>query len=274
MKKSKSWRCKPSAELMKILVTGSGGYIGRNLTPLIEENDHTIISYNLTEGHDIMDATKVMEASEGCDAIIHLAALADIPYCERHPLEAIKTNILGTINVAQAAGRHGVPLVFISTFGAKNPRDVYCLTKRLGEEIVLKNDGVVLRLSNIYGGERYLMKKNVVANFINAKRNGRRAAVHGEGSQKRDFIHVDDVCRAILISLKARPDVYYICTGKQTSILELAQAIGVNHDLSPMKAGYADRSSYGRPLPGWKPRIFLEEGLKMVYDRARAIQTP
>lgn len=251
---------------MKILVTGSSGYIGCNLKKFILKNGYELISYDLTDGNDIIDAPRVMEAAEGCDAIIHLAALADIPYCQGHPLEAIKTNILGTINVSQAAKRHGISLVFVSTFGAKNPKDIYCLTKRLGEEIILNDSGVVLRFSNIYGGERYLTKKNVVANFINAKRNGRRVTVHGDGSQKRDFIHVDDVCRAILIGLKSRTDVYYICTGKQTSILELAQAVGVNHDLSPMKAGYAYKSSYGRPLPGWKPQIFLEEGLKMVYD--------
>ncbi len=251
---------------MKILVTGSSGYIGCNLKKFILKNGYKLISYNLRDGHDIRDTTKVLEATKCCDAIIHLAALADIPYCEGHPLEAIKTNILGTINVAQAARRYGIPLVFVSTFGAKNPKDVYCLTKRLGEEIVLKDGGVVLRLSNIYGGEKFLTKKNVVANFLNAKRNNSRVSVHGDGSQKRDFIHVDDVCRAIMIGLEARSDVYYICTGRQTSVLELARTIGVDHDLSPMKVCYADISSYGRPLPEWSPRIFLEEGLKMVYD--------
>lgn len=262
MKKSKNWRDRSLAKSMKILVTGSSGYIGCNLKKFIQ-NKHALIGYNLTEGNDIQDAPRVMEAAEGCDAIVHLAALADIPYCEGHPLDAINTNILGTINVSQAAKRNGIPMVFVSTFGTKNPQDVYCLTKRLGEEIVLKDGGVVLRPSNIYGGKRFLTKNNVVANFINAKRNGVRATIYGDGSQERDFIHVDDVCRAILIGLKSHSGVYYICSDKRTSIMELAQIIGVNHDLSPMKIGYPDKFRYGKHLPGWKPQVFLEEGLKM-----------
>ena len=249
---------------MEIFISGSAGFIGLNLRPFLEKEGHTLVEFDLVHGDDLTDAPVVIEASRFTDAIIHLGAVASIPYCEERPQQAVFTNVLGTMNVAQAAHLHKIPLVYASTFAARNPQNVYGLTKRLGESLVLKAGGVVLRLANVYGGMGYLENStNAVSNFVNMKHKGEKAVIHGDGSARRDFVHLDDVCRAFIAALDAPSGVYDVCTGVETSILELAQMIGVEYEFAPRRIVDAAQPKASQSiLGGWKPLVSLEEGLK------------
>lgn len=250
---------------MKIFLTGGSGYLAINLRKHLSERDCTFFNYDLTVGHDILDPNTIYRYMKGCNAVVHLAALPDVSYCEKNIEEAIDINIIGTCNVAHAAGMLELPIVFISTFAAKTVHNVYGMTKRLGELVVLRNFGVVLRLSNVYGGIAYLgRKRSAMASFVRHKKQGISAEIFGDGSARRDFIHVDDVCRAIIQALGAPSAIYEVCTGKQTSIKELADLVGVEYTFTMVRAGdikeVASDPSY--EALGWKPEVKLKDGIK------------
>jgi len=250
---------------MKIWISGGSGYIGMNLRKHLQELDCTYLNFDATLDYDIMDQRKVYQTMKGYDVAVHLAALGDTTYCERNIEEAIEVNVLGTINVAQATETLQIPLIFPSTFAAKTGHNVYGLTKRLAEMVVLKAHGVVLRLSNVYGGLGYMVrKKTAMANFVGRKKAGIKAEIMGDGGATRDFIHVNDVCQAFIMAMGAPPGIYEICTGEQTSIKDLADMVGVGYEFIPPRRGDID-SIEGQPdteALGWYPKISLEEGLK------------
>jgi len=250
---------------MKIFITGGSGYIGINLRKHLSEHDCTIFNYDIDSGHDILNSPNLYRYMKGCDAIIHLAGQPDVSYCERNVEEAVDLNFVGTCNIARTAGLLELPIIFISTLAAKTAHNVYGMTKRLAEMIVLQNHGIVLRLANVYGGLGYLSRKrSAMASFIRHKQQGLTAEIFGDGSARRDFIHVDDVCQAIIQSVGAPPGIYEICTGKQTSIKELADIIRVEYEFKPPRVGDIKEvpSEPNYDALGWKPRIKLENGIK------------
>ena len=245
---------------MNILVTGSSGYIAANLIPMLNLAGHNVVSYDIIEGRDILDKDKLVSYMEYCDVVIHLAAIVGIMDCEKDPQAAIKTNLIGTKNVVDIAESYNIPVIYASTFAAKAPFNVYGLTKRLSEYLVLNKNGVVLRMANIYGGEKYLTKGSVVCSFIKKKRRNEVAEIHGDGSQLRDFIHVKDVCRAYIDALEAPSGIYEVSTNTFTTILELADKMGVKYMMVSPRPDTPETSN--THVPNWKPTITLEEGLR------------
>lgn len=250
---------------MKIWISGGSGYIGLNLRRHLQELDCTYFNFDATLNYNIMDERKVYQTMKGYDVAIHLAALPGTTYCERNVEEAVEVNVFGTLNVARSAEATQIPLVFSSTFAAKTYHNVYGMTKRLAELIVLKSHGVVLRLANVYGGLGYLQrKKSAIANFVGCKKVGLKAEIMGDGTATRDFIHVDDVCQAFIGAIGAQPGIYEVCTGRQTSIKDLADMLGVKYEFVSPRQGDID-SIAGKPdseALGWTPKVKLEDGLK------------
>jgi len=246
---------------MNILVTGSSGYIAANLIPVFSLGGHNVVSYDITEGRDILDLGTLATYMEYCDAVIHLAAIVGIVPCRDNLIETINVNIRGTLNVVTLAQQNNIPLIFASTFAAINPQSTYGQTKRLMEQAVLNAGKTVLRMANIYGGTRCLEKHSAVASFERKRRSGEPVEIHGDGSQKRDFVHVSDVATAFLAALEAPPDLYTVSTGIETSILELAQGMGATYSLTPRREKTTPQDKW---LKGWTPKILLEEGLKQV----------
>ena len=254
---------------MKIWMSGGSGYIGINLRKHLQDRDATHFNYDATLGYDILDERSIYQTMRGCDAVIHLAACPGVTYCERNVAEAVETNVLGTRNVVSTAGSLQIPLVFSSTFAAKTRHNVYGMTKRLAELMVLRGHGIVLRFANVYGGLAYLVrKKSALASFVNHKRRGLSAEIFGDGSATRDFVHIRDVCEAMIMALGAPPGIYEICTGRQTSIKEVADMVGVEYGFSEPRRGDIDvipsDSDFG--VLGWKPTIKLEDGIKELME--------
>ena len=151
-----------------ILLTGGTGTFGRHFLDFVlsKHEDVTVRVYSRDElkqselraklaGRqnvrflvgDVRDATRLHRAAEGCDVIVHAAALKQVPSCEYNPFEAVKTNVLGTQNVVEAALDCGVPRsILISSDKAVNPINTYGATKLLAEKVFVQ--------SNAYAGGR------------------------------------------------------------------------------------------------------------------------
>ena len=151
---------------MNILITGGTGTVGTEMVrQFSKDNNITVFSRN--EVHqvemsrlfpwvkyvigDIRSYKALKIATKGVDVIYHLAAIKHVPVCQNQPNEAIKTNVIGTMNVMKAAKRNGCAVVFLSTDKAESPSCVYGNTKAIAEHVVLDAGGIVVRSGNIFG---------------------------------------------------------------------------------------------------------------------------
>ena len=250
---------------MKIWMSGGSGYIGKNLRKHLDKMDCDYFNYDLTMGYDILDGQQIYRSMKGCNAVVHLAGVPDVTYCERNIIEAIELHVFGTHNIVSVAESLRLPTVFASTIAAKTLHNVYGISKYLGELIAIKAGGVALRFTNVYGGipdEKH--NRAVIERFVRFKKGGMSAEIFGDGSALRDFIHVNDVCQAIIHGLGAAPGVYEIGTGRQTSIKEVADMIDVEYEMKTKRVGDITEIDYvpDNESLGWKPTIKLEDGIK------------
>jgi nucleoside-diphosphate-sugar epimerase len=218
---------------MRILVTGSAGFVGQaSLAALAEHHLH---EYDLMGGYDIRDEKQLgMVVSENQpDRILHLAAIARFADADKDPLQAHATNVLGTKNVAKVASRYHVPLVYASTGSVYMPiseeppitedfkvagNSVYGVTKLMGELYVRQSRSpwMILRYAHLYGAEK--RGHGLIGGFIERIERGLAPTLYG-GRQSNDFTYIADVARANRLALEASYDrwgeVYNIGTGEE-----------------------------------------------------------
>ena len=308
---------------MRVLVTGGAGFIGANLVRMLLEREHQVtVLDNLSTGQweyieglplqfvkgDILDSALVNQIVPQHDAVIHLAAQTGVPGSLRNPRRDCEVNVLGTLNLLEALRAHldafvqSPPrFVFASSNAplgrqtppatedkAPLPISPYGASKLAGEAYCLAYHGswnigtVVLRFGNVYGPFS-LHKGSVVAKFFKDILTNGRITVEGDGLQTRDFIYVEDLCRAIILALESdvAGEVFQIATGVETSINELALAveqlvgenIAVEH--GPPRQGDI-RQNYSaiqkaQKMLGWEPRTSLKEGLRKTWEWFRAV---
>lgn len=217
---------------MKVALIGGAGYIGQNLAPYLGKSGITCEVIDKRFGYDMKDYDPI-----NTDVVVDLACLPGIVNCSRNPEQALQDNIFSTFDLFEKCERRKVPIIFFSSQAAKKPySSFYALTKHMAEKrLQSKNiSSFILRLTNVYGGPNYLTTKNtIIAKMVLAKRNRETVVIDGHGTQTRDFVHVDDVCKAILNCI-SKIEVtkwkfycnYDVGTGKETSIEKLASIIG------------------------------------------------
>jgi UDP-N-acetylglucosamine 4,6-dehydratase len=182
-----------------ILVTGGTGSWGRELVKhLLPQNPHEIIIFSRNESSqvkmrremtdprlsfcigDIRDRDAMVSACNGVDYIFHLAALKHVPICEEQPFEALKTNVIGTQNVIEAAIENGVKKVInISTDKAADPVNFYGMTKAIGEKLIVYANlqKVNTRFVNVRGGNILGSSGSVLNLFIDQIRENRQIGI-------------------------------------------------------------------------------------------------
>ncbi len=216
--------------MKNVLVTGASGYIGQNLIKHFEKRGCRTFPYDRKiRKWDRAD----IESFEKYDGVVHLAALSGIPACQNDIDSAIFDNMIISFKIFERALESKIPVVFTSSQAAKLPDvSIYATMKRSVELMaydILDRGGdiKVLRLSNVFGGFGYMKKKNTVIKlFLNKKIKGNVIAIHGDGTQERDFIHVDDVCEFIWLALNYDGKILEpvdIGTGIGTSMIDLAK---------------------------------------------------
>jgi len=234
-----------------VLVTGGAGFIGTHLCEKLHSFGYHVISIDLNHKNtqpwecltaDIRDEL----ALEGIDFIIHLAAQVSVSESIINPDETLSINVDGTSSLISAAEASGVKRILFASSAAVYgdsdqlpttegapliPQSPYAVSKIVGEELLKRTEieTCAMRFFNVYGSSNSLQSNYaaVIPAFRNAIENSQPLTVYGDGTQVRDFIHVDDLVEIIirLMEMDPIPREVNIATGEGTNLLELVDLL-------------------------------------------------
>jgi UDP-glucose 4-epimerase len=298
---------------MRVIVTGGAGFLGSHLTDaFLGRGDDVAVIDELSAGRpgrlderaslhkvsvtDATDLSAVVTAYRP-DLICHLAAQIDVRSSVTHPAADAETNVVGTINVLEAARETGARVLFASTGGALYGRDApipsledvlplpespygigkHCAEQYLGLYNRLHGTGhSALRIANVYGPRQDPAgEAGVVPIFCSRVLADQRPTIFGDGTATRDYVYVGDVVAAFLAAAdRRRPGTWNIGTGAEVSVRDLAAVIGdvtgrpVDPVFAPARPGELQRSALAveraqRDL-GWTATTPLSDGVRSV----------
>jgi UDP-glucose 4-epimerase len=223
---------------MRVFVTGIAGFIGSHVA------EHLIATGASVEGCDDLSAGRAEHVPAGAswqpvraqdvqridaDVVVHLAGIA----CARwpDPLEVWNQNLGGTAHTLRLVAQADARTVLASTAAAApGAVGAYGASKYAAERLTLAQGGTVLRFANVYGPRQRDTgtEPGVLAAWARAVRERKPLRLDGDGTQTRDFIHVDDVARAVVAAIRSAAGdgrVLDVCTGEQTAIKDAKAAL-------------------------------------------------
>jgi len=302
---------------MNILVTGGAGFIGSHIQDRLISLGHKVgIIDNLRSGKianlnpkskffqvDIRDQQRIPEifADFKPRAVFHLAAQNEVPYSMDHPLEDTDINILGTLNLLEAAKKSSLPkFIYSNTGGAYygevpedhlplsedepilKPTSFYGVSKATAEQyfrlygVVYHLPWVSLRYANVYGprqdGNR---EAGIVAIFTQRMLEGKIPTIFGDGGHTRDYVYVDDVVDANITALNyPKNDFFNISTGTAASnqtvfdTLKSALKSPISPQYAPDRPGDVRHNSLSpakaQKLLLWTPKTKFADGVRLT----------
>ena len=294
------------------IVTGGAGFIGSHVVDSLLGDGYDVIAVDdLTTGRAgnldpqaqlaLVDITDVAALDELFDRarperVFHLGAQSMVTVSVKDPARDCEVNVRGTLNVLEAAGRHGAPVVFTSTGGAlygdrvplptpetqiPAPLSPYGASKWAGESYVRTwalAGGIphaVCRLGNVYGPRQSPHgEAGVVSIFSRLLWEGRAPSLYGFGEATRDYVHVHDVV-ACLRSASGTAGVFNVATGVETSVRQVFEVLRaeagavIDPVLAPLREGELTRScmdpSCAERELGWRAHVPFAEGVRATY---------
>jgi len=296
---------------MKVLVTGGNGFIGLSLVEALLEQGHDVRVLDLKQPaiqHKNLEFVKksimddVIDVIKDCDMVYHLAAVLGVDQTDKRPLETIRVNLEGSVNVFKSAVEAGVKnMVYASSsevYGnprelpiredsVKGPVSTYGVSKLAAEiyaQAYNQEFGAnikIARFFNVYGPRQ--SDNFVVSIFLNKALRGEPIRVFGDGSQTRCFTYVTDAIGGVLkvVDRGKSREVYNVGNNHPTTILQLADTIkevtGSKSEI--VKVGYGKDSrlrereiDYRIPdiskinSIGWEPKTRIAEGIKKILE--------
>lgn len=303
---------------MKILVTGGAGFIGSHVTKLLLDQGHTVsVVDNLSSGHkeevdkrahfiqaDLLDKKKLEKILLGHDAVVHMASFIEVSESVKKPVEFTENNIVGTIKLLEAMKNSRVKKIIFSSSACvygipKNlpiteddplgvQENPYGITKVTMEQFCMLYhklygfDVTILRYFNPYGpGELHSPETHAIPNFIKAALTKQPIPLYWKGSHVRDFIYIEDLAQAHIITLPLSGlHIYNVGTETGVKVIDVVKKIFalVGYDTPIDDKGkrkgdvpelVASSEKIKKEL-GWSAKVSLEEGLRKTIDFFRS----
>ena len=250
------------------LVIGSEGFIGKIFCDFLENKGEKVTRFDIKRG-DHEDGRIAIIDFNGIDNVYFLAwdvGGAKYLYKEDAQLGQLDWNLKLLSNVMSQLEKSKKPFLFISSQLAEEYDTVYGVTKRLGEVWTRLLDGVFIRQWNVYGPmEKEGLRSHVVADFIHQALTTKEIKMMTTGEEKRQFIHIDDVCEAWYKALNENhKGIHDVTSFEWVRIIDIANIIGkiTGAKVTPgEKIGSTPLTPIKGKLPGWSPKVTLEEGL-------------
>ena len=258
---------------MRVLVTGGVGFVGTNLIKRLLEDGHEVVSIdnystgfkeNEQEGCEyhnfnlqhIYDFDSYMENP---DVVFHLAALARIQPSIKNPTIAIQNNFDSTLNILEWARKDNIPVVFAgsSSFHHGLWGSPYAWSKHAGEQLcklysnVYDLSTIICRFYNVYGPHQLEegTYATVLGIFEKQYREGKPLTVTGDGQQRRDFTHIEDIVDGLIkcmeamhgaVDMRYAGEIFELGRGVNFSIKEIAEMFGTEIEYIPKRPGEYD----------------------------------
>jgi UDP-glucose 4-epimerase len=304
----------------RVLVTGGGGFIGSNLVKkLIKDGNSVTVLDNFTSGYrsnlepypslhiiegDVRDKTAVGKSMHNVEVVFHLAASVGNKRSIDNPLVDAEVNVLGTLQILEAARKEGVRKIVTSSsagiFGELKtmpikedhpvePDAPYGCTKLCQEKLCLAYaklysiETICLRYFNVYGpNQRFDAYGNVIPIFVFRMINNQSLQIYGDGEQTRDFVHVDDVIQANIKAAESNGvnGAFNIASGRSVTINNLVTIItkgnsSVKIEYCPERPGDVRHSladlSFAQQGINYRPTVELERGIDEYIKWAQTI---
>lgn len=273
---------------MKILVTGSNGYIGQHLCKLLS-NDHEVYGLDMQDkstnnfviDYYQVDITKKINIYIKFDTVIHLAALVRVGESVERPLDYYKTNVIGTLNVLYDLKFDN--FIFGSTGAAATPTSPYATSKLIAEDIVKKYldeeklPWTIFRFYNVTGTEGFaatnpdglFFKLNEAVETGEFNIYGNDYDTH-DGTAVRDYVHVNEICHALIEAIdQPSNQIENLGHGKGYSVLEIATTfqkvnnVQFNINMKERRAGDPPKNILDNVSKYMKELYTLEDYLKI-----------
>jgi nucleoside-diphosphate-sugar epimerase len=276
---------------IRSLVTGHRGYIGGNVLTQLEALGHDVRGIDLKEGKNIVCDLDQYENFKP-DYIFHLAAIPRVAYSVEFPEEVLENNILSTIRILEFARKSGTKRVIYSSSSSivgngDGPTNPYGASKWV-PEILCKNysdvyglDTVSLRYFNVYSEDQEAdgPYATAIANFMHYIRQGKTPFITGDGTQRRDMVHVSDVVSANVFcmdsDIKFGGKWFDVATGFNISLNEVEEIVkeyhpSVEFDRLPDRPGEVQITK-GDTLAlkkiGWCAKMDINTGIRSCFQK-------
>ena len=252
---------------MKCLVTGGCGFIGSKLVEALCP-DHNIDVFDVVKKNVVAGASYLnFPHYENYDVIFHLGAVSSIRASFQDPVKTASTNIIGTVAILDQIAKTNVKLVFCSSCTVYcDEHSPYSLSKKVCEDYCemyrkLYNTNIsIARIGNAFGETDH---KGVINRLLNQHKNKELLTITGDGSQTRDFIHVDDIVSGLIEISKIESGTFDVCSGEVYSLNEIAHMIGGEIEYVPLPPCEGFHTlNVACNIPNWKPKIPISKYLK------------
>jgi UDP-glucose 4-epimerase len=295
---------------MRIAITGGSGFIGSHVVDRLIDAGHTLFVLDTRPPHrpdvtyrhvDLSDLGGLVQATRDCDVVFHLAAVSNVNVAYEHPVGTVRINITGTVNLFEAsrrnevsrtvlastvwvyAGAHGdAPLDEEAPFHLPSAGHIYTSSK-IASELIAHNYNelyetpfTILRYGIPFGPR--MREQLVIPRFLHMALNGETITVHGDGSQFRNYVYVEDLAEAHVLALSpdAENEVFNLEGAEPITIRRVTEAIRDTLGIPvPVEFGetrpgdYAGKEVSGdkvKQVLGWVPTTKFEDGMRRYVD--------
>ena len=279
---------------MIIAISGSEGFVGKNVCTLFKEGGHTIFPIDIANGLDLSESS-IIDKVPKIECFVHLANLVYVPASYENPAKFYRINYLTTLNALEICRKWNAKLVYISSYVYGPPQylpvdeehpvcpfNPYAQSKVICEKLCEgyhRDFGVrisIIRPFNLYGvGQK---GKLLISEIVSQLKEGKKCIQLKAASPRRDYVNVIDLGRAIKLCAELECPIgpYNVCSGQSVSVRDITEIINRNikeqvHFLfsSSDRPNEVDetRGAYTKLKElGWEPSISLEDGIKTIIE--------
>ena len=297
---------------MKALVTGGAGFVGTNLIKRLLKDGHEVVSvdnystgkkeshqegclyhdYDLSSQHTLgiyVDHGSYLSWREvEYDVIYHMAALARIQPSLENPHKTLFNNFVSTLNILEYARKNNIKVVYAGSSSVHHGlyESPYAWSKFSGEDLcklysnVYNTDTAICRFYNVYGSHQIEdgTYSTLMGIFERQYRNDEPLTITGDGEQRRDFTHVDDIVDGIVRASQEyfkECEIFELGRGINFSINEIADMFGKDYskEYIEQRPGEYDITladySHAQELLNWKPKRNIEDYIQAFVETER-----